>query len=125
MLKVAGHRPAMKLAHCSAMLEKIEICVLPSCASLHRARHATIDIFKLAGRRPAMKLAHCSALLEIIEICVLPSCASLHRATDAEIDIFKLAGRRPAMKRRLELKNATVCMLLIKVVHVSCEDKNP
>ena len=79
------------------MLEKIAICVLPSCASLHRARHAKIDILKLAGRRPAMKLAHCSALLEIIEICVLPSCASLHRATDAEIDIFKLAGRRPAM----------------------------
>ena len=89
MLKLAGHRPAMKLAHCSAMLEKIEICVLPSCASLHRARDAKIDIFKLAGRRPAMKRSH------------------------------KLAGRR------LELKNATVCMLLIEVVHVSCEDENP
>ena len=89
-------------------------------------------MLKLAGRRPAMKRAHCSVMLENIKICVLPSCASLHRARDAKIDIFKLAGRRPAMKRshklagrRRELKNATVCMLLIKVVHVSCEDENP
>ncbi len=79
-----------------------------------------------------MKLAHCSVLLEIIEICVLPSCASPIALQMLAIDIFKLAGRRRTMKRshklagrRLELKNATVCMLLIKVVHVSCEDENP
>ena len=93
----------MKRDHCSAMLEKIEICVLPSCASLHRARDAKIDIFKLAGRRPAMKLAHCSVLLEIIEICVLPSCASPIALQMLAIDIFKLAGRRRAMKRSHKL----------------------
>ena len=104
--KLAGRRPAIKLFHCSSMLDRsrsvygglalpfisldmlkfmskvswaspcnetiplfsyarqIEICVMLSCASLHRARQAKIDIFKFAGRHPAMTLSHCSAMLD-------------------------------------------------------------
>ena len=43
-----------------------EVCVMPSCAFLHRARHAKIDICKSAGRHPVMRLAHYSALQQII-----------------------------------------------------------
>ena len=62
MLKVAEHRPAMKLAHCSAMLDKSKFvyCRL----ALPFIALDKIDIFKLAGRRPVMKLAHCSAMLD-------------------------------------------------------------
>ena len=45
---------AMKRTGYSATLEKIEVCVCMSCASLTRTRNSKIDMLKFAGRRPAI-----------------------------------------------------------------------
>ena len=45
---------AMTRTAYSATLEKIEVCVCMSCASLTRTRNSKIDMLKFAGRRPAI-----------------------------------------------------------------------
>ena len=46
---------AMNRTRYAATLEKIEICVCMSCASLTRTKNSRIDMLKLAGRRPTLK----------------------------------------------------------------------
>ena len=53
--KYYGIALAMKRTGYSATLQKLEICVCKSCASLTGTRNPKIDVLQLAGRRPAIK----------------------------------------------------------------------
>ena len=61
-LKLAGRRPAIKWPHCTAIVNRIKICVLLCIGACHFAGDAKIYRFKLIGRRHAMKQTHCSAM---------------------------------------------------------------
>ena len=99
--KYYGIALAMKRTGYSATLEKIEICVCMSCASLTRTRNPKIDMLKLAGRRPAIEWPHCTAIAKKIVISVLLCVGACHLAGDAKMNMFELIRRRSAMKSSL------------------------
>ena len=54
----AGYSAEMKPLHGSAMLDKIDTCVLMFYDSIYGTTDARIYMLKLAGRRPALELIY-------------------------------------------------------------------